>query len=89
MYYSKIKGHDPLISRRKKGCVAGVIQLKLVPLVEKLVLNQYPVRILIFGLEQSVPIMKHVHVQQTTATTLLINVPITIGLHVYGNGVII
>jgi len=35
MYYSKIKGLDPLIFGRKKGSIANVTQLQLVPLVEQ------------------------------------------------------
>jgi hypothetical protein len=39
MYYFKIKGPDPLISRRNKGYVVDAIQLEQVPLVEQVVQN--------------------------------------------------
>jgi len=50
MYYSRIKGPNPLISRRRKGYVVNVTQLEQVPLVEQLVQNQYLVKIPISGL---------------------------------------
>jgi hypothetical protein len=37
MYYSGIKGPEPLIFRRKKGYVIGVTQPKQVPPIEQLV----------------------------------------------------
>jgi hypothetical protein len=39
MYCSRIKGPNPLISRRNKGYVVGVTQLEQVPLFEQLVQN--------------------------------------------------
>jgi hypothetical protein len=39
MYYSEIKRHDPLISRRRKGYAINVIQPKQVPPIEQLVQN--------------------------------------------------
>jgi hypothetical protein len=39
MYYFKIKGPDPLISRRNKGYVVDAIQPEQVPLVEQVVQN--------------------------------------------------
>jgi len=42
MYYSKIKGLDPLISRRKKGFVANVIQPKLMLLVKQFISRTPP-----------------------------------------------
>jgi hypothetical protein len=35
LYYSRIKGLDPLIFGRKERHVVGIIQSKLVPLVEQ------------------------------------------------------
>jgi hypothetical protein len=60
MYYSRTKGPIPLISRRKKGYVIYVIQLKQVPPLEQSVQNQYPIRIPALGLEQPNPITKYV-----------------------------
>jgi hypothetical protein len=37
MYYSRIKGPDPLIFRRKEGYAIGVIQPKPMPTIERLV----------------------------------------------------
>jgi len=39
MYDLGIKGLDPLIFRRKKGCAANVIQLELMPFIEQLMQN--------------------------------------------------
>jgi hypothetical protein len=39
MYYSKTKGPNPLISRRRKGYVVNVTQLEKVPPIEQLVQN--------------------------------------------------
>jgi hypothetical protein len=41
MYYSRIKGPNPLIFGKKKGYVISITQLKQVPHVEQLVHNQY------------------------------------------------
>jgi hypothetical protein len=57
------------------------------PPIEQLVQNQYLVKIPSFGLEKLVPITRGVHVQQTMVVVIFINVRITIGLLVYGNGV--
>jgi hypothetical protein len=57
MYYSWIKGPDPLIFGRNKVYVVGVTQPKQVPPIQQLVQNQYLVRIPISRLEQPV----HVH----------------------------
>ncbi len=46
-----------------------------------------PVRVPTFGLKQLVFITRSAHVQQTTITSLLVNILITTGLPVYGNGV--
>ncbi len=87
MHYSKIKGPNPLISRRKKGYVIDVIQLKQVPHVEQLVQNQYPIKIPTLGLEQSDPFTRDVPIPQAMIVTLPINIIVTIGLPIYGNGV--
>jgi len=84
MYYLGIKGLDPLISRRKKGYAIGVTQPERMPHIEQLVHNQYLVKIPTYGLEELVIVTRGVLVQQTMA--ILIDVPITTGLHVYGNG---
>jgi len=39
MYDLGIKGLDPLIFGRKKGCATNVIQLELMPLIEQLMQN--------------------------------------------------
>ncbi len=49
--------------------------------------NQYLVRVPTFGLKQPFFITRGVPIQQTTTTTLHVNVFVTIELHVYGNGV--
>jgi len=87
MYYSRIKGPDPLISRRKEGYVVGVTQLKPVPPIEQLVQNQYLIRVPTYGLEQSIFITRGVHVQQIMEPTLHVNIFVTIGLPIYGNDV--
>ncbi len=77
---------------KKEAYAIGVIQLKPMPLVEQLVQNQYHVKVATYGLEQLVLIIKGVHVKQTMATTLHVNIPITTRLlvqivvkHVMGN----
>ncbi len=69
MYYSRIKRPDPLTSRRKKGYVVGVIQLKPIPPIEQLVQNQYHVRILTSRLRQPILPTRGVFIPQATITT--------------------
>ncbi len=59
------------------------------PHVEQLMQNQYPIKIPTFGLKQLVLVTRGVHAPQETTTALLINIPITTKLPVYGNGVLI
>jgi len=58
-----------------------------VPHVELLVQNYYLARILISRLEQPVVVAKGVPIKQTIVVALPINIHVTTGLHVYGNGV--
>jgi len=53
-YYSRIKGHDPLISRRKERCATDTIWLKPMAHVEQLEQAHYPIKVPTFGLEQYV-----------------------------------
>jgi hypothetical protein len=87
MYYLRIKGPSPLIFGKKKENVINVIQPKQVPPIEKLVQNQYPIKIPTLGLEQLIPVTRGVLVPQVTTFALHVNIPITIGLLVYSNGV--
>jgi hypothetical protein len=86
MYYLGIKGPSPLIFGKKEN-VINVIQPKQVPPIEKLVQNQYPIKIPTLGLEQLIPVTRGVLVPQVTTFALHVNIPITIGLLVYSNGV--
>jgi hypothetical protein len=61
-YYSWIKGHDPLISRRKERYATDITQLKPVPFVEQLEQIHYHVRVPTFGLEYSFLVARGVHV---------------------------
>jgi hypothetical protein len=63
MYYSRIKGHDPLIYGRKERYVASITQSKSVSPIEQLEQIQYLVKVPTFGLEQPVLVPKSVHVQ--------------------------
>jgi hypothetical protein len=51
-YYSIIKGHDPLISRRKESYATNTTRLEPMAHVEQLEQTQYPIRVPTFGLEQ-------------------------------------
>ncbi len=53
-YYSRIKGHDPLISRRKERYATNTIGLEPMAHVEQLEQTHYPIRVPTFGLEQFV-----------------------------------
>jgi hypothetical protein len=53
----------------------------------ELVQNQYHVKVPTSKLKQLVFITKGVFVQQTTITTLHVNIFVTTGLPIYGNGV--
>ncbi len=57
------------------------------PPVELLVQNYYLARVPISRLEQPVIVARGVPIQQTIVVALPINIHVTIGLHVYGNGV--
>jgi hypothetical protein len=57
------------------------------PPIGQLVHNQYLLRLPTFKLEELVPIMRGVHVQQTTTIVLPINVHVTTRLPIYGSGV--
>lgn len=48
---------------------------------------QYPTKIPIFGLRQSVVVLRQVNVQYAMTTSLLVNLLVTTGLHVYGGGI--
>jgi len=62
-YYSRIKGHDPLISRRKERYVTNTIGLELMAHVEQLEQAHYPIRVPTFGLEQFILVARGVLVQ--------------------------
>ncbi len=87
MYYSRIKGPDPLIFGRRKENAVDIIQLKQVPPIEQLVENRYPIKIPTSRLKQLTPITRGVFVPQAMTFALLVNIPITIWLLVYSNGV--
>ncbi len=87
MYYSIIKGLDPLISERKERYVTGITQVKLVPPIEQLEQIQYLVRIPTSRLDQPILISKGVFVRQIMAATLPVNIPIANLLLVHGNNV--
>ncbi len=53
----------------------------------ELVQNQYHVKVPTSGLKQVIFITIGVFVQQTTITTLHVNIFVTTGLPIYGNGV--
>jgi hypothetical protein len=89
MYYSRIKRLDPLVSKRKKGYVINAIQLEQMPPIKQLVQNQYLVGIPTSRLKQLVHVTRGVFVPQAMTTTLPIKIFFTIGLLVYGNGVLI
>jgi hypothetical protein len=79
--------HLPLICGRKKGYAINVTQLELMASIEQLVQNQYIIRVPTSRLKQLVFVVRGVPIQQTIATTLPTNIPITIKLHVYGDGI--
>jgi hypothetical protein len=87
MYYSRIKGPNPLIFGKKKGYVISITQLKQVPHVEQLVHNQYLIWIPTSRLKQPNPIIKGVFVPQATTIALLVNIHVIIELPIYGNDV--
>jgi len=62
MYYSRINKPNPLLSKRKKGYVVDVTQLKRVPYIEQLVQNQYLIRIPTSRLEQPNLATRDVHI---------------------------
>ncbi len=63
MYYSRIKGLNPLIFGRKEGYAINVTKLKIIPHVEQLVQTQYLVKIPTCGLKQPNLISKGVPIQ--------------------------
>jgi hypothetical protein len=61
-YYSGIKGHDPLISRRKERYVTSTTQLEPMPPIKQLEQTHYHLRVPTSGLKQFALVLKGVHV---------------------------
>jgi hypothetical protein len=87
MYYSKIKGPNPLIFGRKERYVANTTQLELVPPIELLEYIQYLIKVPTSRLKQSILIPRSAHVQQAVALTLHVNIHVATQLSIYDNGV--
>jgi hypothetical protein len=77
MYDLGIKELDLLIFGRKNGYVVDVTQPELVPPIEQLMENHYPIRIPTFRLEQLVFVARGVLVQQTMIIVFPINILVT------------